>query len=524
MAKKSKKRFSPEMAKSDRPIMAAVAIRDVNDKFSSYPSDGLTPVKLARIFKEADAGDPFRQMELFEEMESKDTHLFSQLQTRKLAVTGLDWEVQPFSQDGTDQEIAAFVEEQLKELDGFSDNLMDILDAIGKGISFQEIEWEYRDGHVVVGNIEYVHQKKFYYDTLTDALMLRTEAFPGGIPLPENKFIVHRYKARSGHPSRYGVLRVVAWMYLFKNYDLKDWVSFCEVYGMPLRLGTYDATASEKDKAALMDAIVRMGTDAAGIVPSGTDIRFIESNKQSSVDIYERLARFCDEQMSKAIVGQTLTSDSGGSYAQSKTHNDVRKDLTEADCKAVMETVRRDLIRPLVEFNFGVRAHVPYFVLNATDTDDLKETAEIVNTLAATGLEIPKSWLYKKFNIPAPEKGEETIGKAPAAPGMQGMGQPGTGMFQGLRLKADGKEADGQRVLDRLEEAAVKQSSAFFRQMMSPVLELVEHCDSLEGLQEQLKDEEALRQLYNAMKVKDFDQLVEQVMYVSNMLGRMQDG
>ena len=524
MAKKNKKGFPPEMAKGGGPIMAAVAIRDVNDKFSSYPSDGLTPVKLARIFKEADAGDPFRQMELFEEMESKDTHLFSQLQTRKLAVTGLDWEVQPFSQDGTDQEIAAFVEEQLKELDGFSDNLMDILDAIGKGISFQEIEWEYRDGHVVVGNIEYVHQKKFYYDTLTDALMLRTEAFPGGIPLPENKFIVHRYKARSGHPSRYGVLRVVAWMYLFKNYDLKDWVSFCEVYGMPLRLGTYDATASEKDKAALMDAIVRMGTDAAGIVPSGTDIRFIESNKQSSVDIYERLARFCDEQMSKAIVGQTLTSDSGGSYAQSKTHNDVRKDLTEADCKAVMETVRRDLIRPLVEFNFGIRAHVPYFVLNATDTDDLKETAEIVNTLAATGLEIPKSWLYKKFNIPAPEKGEETIGQAPAAPGMQGMGQPGTGMFQGLRLKADGKEADGQRVLDRLEEAAVKQSSAFFRQMMSPVLELVEHCDSLEGLQEQLKDEEALRQLYNAMKVKDFDQLVEQVMYVSNMLGRMQDG
>ena len=522
MAKKSKKRFSPEMAKSGRPIMAAVAIRDVNDKFSSYPSDGLTPVKLVRIFKEADAGDPFRQMELFEEMESKDTHLFSQLQTRKLAVTGLDWEVQPFSQDETDQEIAAFVEEQLKELDGFSDNLMDILDAIGKGISFQEIEWEYRDGHVVVGNIEYVHQKKFYYDTLTDALMLRTEAFPGGIPLPENKFIVHRYKARSGHPSRYGVLRVVAWMYLFKNYDLKDWVSFCEVYGMPLRLGTYDATASEKDKAALMDAIVRMGTDAAGIVPSGTDIKFIESNKQSSVDIYERLARFCDEQMSKAIVGQTLTSDSGGSYAQSKTHNDVRQDLTEADCKAVMETVRRDLIRPLVEFNFGVQAHVPYFILNATDTDDLKETAEIVNTLAAAGLEIPKSWLYKKFNIPAPEDGEETIGPSPAVSGMAGTGQPG--MFRGLKLKADGKEADGQQVLDRLEAAAVEQSSAFFRQMMSPVLELVEHCDSLEGLQEQLKDEEALRQLYNAMKVKDFDQLVEQVMYVSNMLGRMQDG
>ena len=58
----------------------------------------------------------------------KDKHLFVlvlidvQPDTRKLAVTGLDWEVQPFAQDETDQEIAAFVEEQLKELDGFSDN------------------------------------------------------------------------------------------------------------------------------------------------------------------------------------------------------------------------------------------------------------------------------------------------------------------------------------------------------------------------------------------------------------------
>ena len=143
MAKKNKKKFSPEMAKSGGPIMAAVAIRDVNDKFNSYPSDGLTPVRLAQIFKEADGGDLFRQMELFEEMEGKDPHLFSQLQTRKLAVTGLDWEVQPFSQEEADKQIAAFVEEQLKELDGFSDNIMDILDAIGKGISFQEIEWEY---------------------------------------------------------------------------------------------------------------------------------------------------------------------------------------------------------------------------------------------------------------------------------------------------------------------------------------------------------------------------------------------
>ena len=97
-----------------------------------------------------------------------------------------------------------------------------------------------------------------------------------------------------------------------------------------------------------MRALIQIGSDAAGIIPDGTSIDFITTEKTSSSDLYERLARYCDEQISKAILGQTLTSDSGGgSYAQSKTHNDVRHDLTVADCKALASTLRRDLIRPL---------------------------------------------------------------------------------------------------------------------------------------------------------------------------------
>ena len=93
-----------------RPDMREVAVAQVSDKYSEYPSNGLTPVKLAEILREADAGDVLRQMELFEEMEEKDPHLFSQLQTRKNAVTGLDFEVIPFGDEPLDKEIADFKE------------------------------------------------------------------------------------------------------------------------------------------------------------------------------------------------------------------------------------------------------------------------------------------------------------------------------------------------------------------------------------------------------------------------------
>lgn len=85
------------------------------------------------------------------------------------------------------------------------------------------------------------------------------EGVSSGVAFPKNKFVIHRYKAKNPHESRNGVLRVVSWMYLFKNYDLKDWVLFCEVFGMPLRLGKYTAAASEADQRALMEAIYSLG-------------------------------------------------------------------------------------------------------------------------------------------------------------------------------------------------------------------------------------------------------------------------
>ena len=481
--------FNPDTDMGIRkPVTTRVAVGDVNDKFSDYPSNGLTPRRLAHIFREADEGNVRAQMELFEEIEEKDTHLFSQMQTRKLAVTGLDWEVQPFSEDEADKEIADFIDEQLKGIENFDEVLIDMLDAIGKGISIMELVWTAEGRRNVIEDIEYVHPKKLVWDSTTDELKVCTKEYPSGVELPENKFVVHKYKAKSGHASRAGIMRVVSWMYLFKNYDIKDWVSFCEVFGMPLRLGKYDASASEDDKKQLMEAIISLGTDAAGIVPSSTMIEFIESQKTTSVEIYEKLARYCDEQISKAILGQTLTSDSGGgSYAQSKTHDEVRHDLTVADAKALAVTIRRDIIRPLVEFNYGTDANIPFFGFDCHGVEDQKEVVEIYRTLACDmGLEIPKSHIYKKFNIPKPEDGEEVLRPPQAA------AQPPMETAEELKLKQEEGQKELRQV-DAIVSVANKQAEGIFRE------------------------------LYQEMESPELEDLIRQGIYLSHLIGRSMD-
>lgn len=526
MSKKQKRQKQPQQnpAPLRRPDTNEIAVAQVTDKYSEYPSNGLTPVKLAEIFKEADAGDVLRQMELFEEMEEKDPHLFSQLQTRKNAVTGLDFEIIPFSDDPRDKKIADFIEEQINGIESLEDVETDLLDAIGKGFAVSEIMWGYDEGHVVVREIKSRHQKRFFWDSLDDSFKVRTKDAPEGILLPANKFIVHRYKARSGHTSRAGILRVVAWMYLFKNYDLKDWVSFAEVYGLPLRLGKYAPGASEADKVALMQALIQIGADAAGIIPDGTSIDFITTEKTSSSDLYERLARYCDEQISKAILGQTLTSDSGGgSYAQSKTHNDVRHDLTVADCKSLASTLRRDLIRPLCIFNFGEDKRVPHIRFDCEESEDLTQTATIIGTLVnEVGLRVPTSFIYKKFSIPEPEADEEVAAPRSTSAGLTGLPFKKEPNPAQIALKAEGDGGVGtQQHIDKLASAAVRHGAGSFKRAFGPVLKIIEKAESLEELRDMMEDNKAVAELYAAMDVSEVEELLQKVMLYADLEGRV---
>lgn len=525
MGKSKNKKSSNNNTKKAIAPSGEISVKQVQDKYSNYPSNGLTPYKLAQIFREADSGDVLRQMELFEEIEEKDPHLFSQLQTRKNAVTGLDYEVIPFSDDEFDKNVAEFVKEEFESLENIEDLLMDLLDAIGKGIAISEIIWNYDGYKTTVEDIKWIHQKKLFWD-YNDDLKISTKDFPAGIELIENKFIIHKYKARSGHPSRAGVLRVVAWMYLFKNYDIKDWVSFCELFGMPLRLGKYNAAASESDKESLMQALIQIGVDAAGIIPDTTNIEFKESSKSTSINVYESLARYCDEQVSKAILGQTLTSDSGGgSYAQSKTHNDVRHDLTVADCKALANTLRRDLIRPLVLFNFGEDKRLPYIRFDCEEAEDLKQTADIYGKLICDiGLKIPTNHLYKKFSIPKPEDGEE-IASPPS------INQSQMTLKDNLKILSNKESNENvtalnkkyQNTIDDLADVTAYESGKVFEKVFQPILERLNKCNSLDELKEQLQSDKFVENLYKEMDIRELDELLQKSMFYADMLGRMKE-
>lgn len=488
------------------------------DKYSTYPSNGLTPEKLTRILTNADQGDVSQMMELFEEMEEKDSHLFSLLQTRKNAVIGLDFEILPYSDDPMDKETAKLVQEVIYSIDRLEDLFIDLLDAIGKGFAVSHIHWRRISERNGIEEITRVHQKRISFDEL-DHMLISTEDCPMGQPMMKNQYIVHHYKARSGHPARAGVLRNVSWVYLFKNYALKDWVVFAESYGMPMRIGTYSPSASPADIATLEKAVMTLGSAYGITISENTKLEIREAIKGGNASVYETLLRFCNAEMSKAILGQTLTTEMGssGSFAASQTHDGVRQDILEADCKSLAQTLLHYLIRPIVVSNFvdypKRLSRLPYFKFRSEPPEDLKSEADTYSVLIKDiGLPVAKEHLYEKFGIPKPDLGQEVV-QAPTQ---------SLGLKQyALSDKDPSNVKTYQIALDGMVDKVVPRNLQLFEKIFENLNQLVETASTPEELLELLQQLKVLEGLIDPDVMSKFEEVIQKTVLIADLAGRM---
>ena len=390
------------------------SLSSVRQIVSGHPAQGLTPARLAGLLRDAEQGDAVAYLELAEDMEEKDLHYLSVMGTRKRAVAQLEITVESASDDKRDVENAGLVREWLRR-EELKDEIFDILDAIGKGFSLTEIIWETSAKQWWPALLKRRDQRWFEFDR-EDGETIRLRGAGEPEDLPPFKYITHVTKAKSGIPIRGGLARAAAWSYLFKNYDLKDWVTYIEVHGQPLRVGKYHTGATEADKQVLLRAVANIGSDAAAIIPQSMLIEFVEATKQSGggADIYEKLANWLDRQVSKAVLGQTLTTEvQSGSLAAAKVHEDVRRDIMRSDAGQLAATINRDLVRPLVMLNRGAQERYPRIVIGLPSNIDMKQYADAVAVLVDRGMKVEQSVVRHRLGLPEPEEDAELLG-APA--------------------------------------------------------------------------------------------------------------
>lgn len=431
--------------------IAGPTLAGVRSPMSGYPADGMNPVRLANILRQADQGEPLAYFELAEQIEERDLHYLGVLGTRKRSVSQIDATVIAASDAQVDVELANMVRDWL-DRDELADETFDILDGIGKGDSFTEIVWDFSTGQYRPARLEWRDPRFFRYDTAdgrTPLLRGGEDGRAGDTPLPPFKFIRHTVKAKSGLPIRSGIARVAAWAWMFKAFTQRDWAVFAQTYGQPIRIGRFDSTASREDKATLWRAVANIAGDCAAIIPKGMEIEFIQApNLGAASDLYERRADWMDRQVSKGVLGQTGTTDSkqgGLGDGGNKVHERVAEDIETADCKALAATLNRDLVRPWVDLERGPQLRYPRIKIARPKSEDLVGMADALQKLVPLGMEVQMSEVRDKYGLSDPDAGAKLL-RAPAT-----IALPSPALTTSLQAAGLGRVADpADQIADRL--------------------------------------------------------------------------
>lgn len=413
------KRESRVLGPDGRPVEVATLTGDimppsttgVRQAWANSIASGLTPQKLASILKAANEGDNRDLLTLAEEMEERDTHYASVLGQRKRAVSGID---QIVAAGGTDAKAKGAVDavEELVTAPIFDDMIDNLLDALSKGYAAVQPIWHYGEFWKPV-EYRFEDPRAFQFSPDGRELRIRDADIREGRPILPGSLIVHRPHLKSGLTVRAGLARLIAWTFMLKSYTLQDWAAFLEIFGMPLRVGKYDRGASAEERRVLLRAVRDLATDAAAIIPMGMEIEFIEAKGGGGNAVFGAMADYLDKQVSKAVIGQTMTTDEGSSRAQSEIHDEVRLDIRRADAKQIGTTVNRDLIAPFVAFNFGPDVAVPVVSWPVEDPEDVQAFTEAVARMVPLGQPVAVADVAAKMGIRVPEAGEAIL-KPPA--------------------------------------------------------------------------------------------------------------
>jgi phage gp29-like protein len=107
---------------------------------------------------------------------------------------------------------------------------------------------------------------------------------------------------------------------------------------------------SQEDVRKALQAAQAARADGAVAIPNSLELELLEALK-GTVD-QATFHRQMGAEVSKIVLGQTMTTDDGASLAQGKVHFDVREELTDADIEDLCESFQTGPATWLTQWNF----------------------------------------------------------------------------------------------------------------------------------------------------------------------------
>jgi hypothetical protein len=234
----------------------------------------------------------------------------------------------------------------------------------------------------------------------------------------------------------------------YRGQPLKDWLSFCDKFGIPGIIGSVDGQPGSEPWVAMESAVASIVTDWAAVKSHGDTIEILETKRGGGALPFLPLIDYLDQRIAVLWRGADLsTLAMGGAAVGASLQGDETAVLIEDDAALITETLNDQLDRHVIAYHFGDAAAsepLAYFKLLPPKRQSLDAELKIDDFLLRAGAPLAQRATLERYGRPTPDAGDDLL--TPPAP-VQSFN--GSGNFGGSELaNSAGLDATRQAVRD----------------------------------------------------------------------------
>ncbi len=391
------------------------------------PLRGMTPEILIRALDQYQLGYLRDAARIWDIQEQRDDMLRTVAGKRKADVARLTWEI--LTVEGADQaqaeaqrEVLARFYNRLRAGDALRGDLRggvrllvtQMMDARGKGYAVHE------------NALAAIEGRARTRDAVRAPVVLRGRA--GQAAFPRERFALYGRDLEPGGwlvTATDPLMPAASLAAYFKTLPLRDWLVFCEKYGIPGVLGSTDASPGSPQWEAMETAVAAVIGDWSAVKSHGDEIQLLEAKGGASALPFPPLVEYLDRKIAMLWRGADLsTMSKGGQGVGASLQGDESAMLAEDDATWISETLNEQIDRTVLRWHFGDSVEpLAYFRLVPPKRQNVDADLKVDAWLLSAGAPMAIKATLERYSRPMPDAGEDLL-KAPAPP-------PGAGTSPG---------------------------------------------------------------------------------------------
>ncbi|MDR1345951.1 MAG: DUF935 domain-containing protein [Bacteroidales bacterium] len=286
--------------------------------------------------------------------------------------------------------------------------ISDLLDTVIYGytlIQINNIWWNEEEEQY---NIDYdlIPRKHVHPEPGFECISVQQSGTSRDFPYKEPP--LNRYMIWAGKEKNMGLLCPAVQYVVYKRGGFGDWSQFAEMFGAPFREATYPAYDNET-REKLIREMEEFGGFNYLVHPEGTAITFHEMQSAAgSSTVYKDLKDSCNAEISKIILGNTMTTEQGENGARSlgEVHLTVEEQKHKADERFILSILNTQFRSILKRFGFDISGWEIWFETPESDWDNMQKKFNVISGVADR-VPVADDFWYEEFDIPKPDNYEE---------------------------------------------------------------------------------------------------------------------